>query len=79
MGACGMDAIYAASANVTSLADFPKKESFFIHCAGGYRSVIALSILKSRGIHNAVDIKGGYGAIKNTSLKRTESSCSAHK
>ncbi len=61
------------------LTDFPKNESFFIHCAGGYRSVIALSILKSRGIHNAVDIKGGYGAIKNTSLKRTESSCSAHK
>ena len=61
------------------LTDFPKSETFFIHCAGGYRSVIAASILKSRGIHNVVDIKGGYAAIKNTSVKRTESLCSSQK
>ena len=61
------------------LIDFPKDETFFIHCAGGYRSVIAASILKSRGIHNVVDIKGGYAAIKNTSVKRTESLCSSQK
>ncbi len=61
------------------LTDFPKNETFFIHCAGGYRSVIAASILKSRGFHNVVDIKGGYAAIKNTSVKRTESLCSSEK
>lgn len=38
----------------------------FVHCAGGYRSVIANSILKARGIHNVVDVLGGFGAIKKT-------------
>ena len=37
----------------------------YIHCAGGYRSMIYSSILKSRGVHNIVDIQGGFGAIKN--------------
>ncbi|TNE54587.1 MAG: MBL fold metallo-hydrolase [Bacteroidetes bacterium] len=57
------------------LASFPKEEDFFIHCAGGYRSVIAGSILKSRGIHNLIDVAGGYGAIKNTGLTRTDYVC----
>ncbi|MGB3464054.1 MAG: rhodanese-like domain-containing protein, partial [Cyclobacteriaceae bacterium] len=39
-----------------------------VHCAGGYRSVIAISILKSRGIHNVVDIAGGYKSIKETDI-----------
>ncbi len=47
----------------------------YVHCAGGYRSVIAASILKSRGIHDIVDIKGGYGAIKNTDIKVTDYVC----
>jgi glyoxylase-like metal-dependent hydrolase (beta-lactamase superfamily II)/rhodanese-related sulfurtransferase len=42
----------------------PKVSPFYIHCAGGYRSMIAASILKSRGIHNFIDVKGGLGAIK---------------
>lgn len=50
-------------------------DHYFVHCAGGYRSVIFASILKSRGIHNLTDIKGGYGAIKNTGLERTEFVC----
>ena len=57
------------------LAEFPKNEPFYIHCAGGYRSVIAASILKSRGIHNLVDIAGGYGAIKNTNIPTTDFVC----
>ncbi len=57
------------------LAEFPKDDKFYIHCAGGYRSVIAASILKSRGIHNMIDVKGGYGAIKKTDLERTNFSC----
>jgi len=57
------------------LADFPEKEPFFLHCAGGYRSVIAASILKSRGIHNLIDVAGGFGALKKEGLKMTDYVC----
>lgn len=50
-------------------------KTYYIHCAGGYRSMIAASILKARGIDNVIDVAGGYGAIKNTSLKRTDFVC----
>ncbi len=50
------------------LSEYPKEKTFYVHCAGGYRSVIAASILKSRGIHNLVDIAGGFGAIKKTNI-----------
>ena len=50
------------------LAEFPKDKNFYVHCAGGYRSVIAASILKMRGYHNFTDIAGGFGAIKTTNL-----------
>ena len=54
------------------LASFPKKDTFYVHCAGGYRSVIAASILKSRGIHNVVDIAGGFKDIKETKISLVE-------
>ncbi|CAM3366237.1 MBL fold metallo-hydrolase [Aequorivita lipolytica] len=47
---------------------FPENEKFYLHCAGGYRSVIAASILKSRGIHNVIDVAGGFAAIKNAGI-----------
>ncbi len=50
------------------LNDFPENGNFYIHCAGGYRSMIAASILKSRGIHNLIDIKGGFSAIKKSGI-----------
>ncbi len=50
------------------LNEFPSDEKFYIHCAGGYRSVIAASILKSRGIHNLADVAGGFAAIKNAGI-----------
>lgn len=50
------------------LKDFPKKEPFYVHCAGGYRSVIAASILKSRGIHNVIDVAGGFKAIREAGI-----------
>lgn len=59
------------------IAEFPKEENFYIHCAGGYRSVIAASILKARGFHNLVDVKGGYAAIKNTSIPSVKNNCSS--
>ena len=45
--------------------DAKETDAFFVHCAGGYRSMMAASILKSRGIHNFKEIEGGFGAIKN--------------
>ncbi|MEP0304592.1 MAG: rhodanese-like domain-containing protein, partial [Maribacter dokdonensis] len=57
------------------LSKFPEKGEFLVHCAGGYRSVIASSILKSRGIHNLIDVKGGYGALKNEDLEKTDYVC----
>lgn len=44
-------------------------DTYYIHCAGGYRSMVAASILKARGVEHVVNISGGYGAIKNTGLK----------
>lgn len=46
-------------------------DSYFIHCAGGYRSMIAASILKARGVDKVTDIAGGYGAIKEVLQKST--------
>ena len=47
-----------------------KKQKQYIHCAGGYRSMIACSMLKKKGYKSIVDIKGGFGAItKNTALE----------
>ncbi len=50
------------------LSEFPKEATFYVHCAGGYRSVIAASILKNKGIHNLVDIAGGFKAIQSTNI-----------
>ena len=52
-----------------------KNKTYHIHCAGGYRSVIAASILKARGYNNLVDIAGGFGAIKKTDLPTTDFVC----
>ncbi|TXD84926.1 MBL fold metallo-hydrolase [Subsaximicrobium wynnwilliamsii] len=52
-----------------------KDKTYHIHCAGGYRSVIAASILKARGYHDLVDVAGGFGAIKHTDLPITEFIC----
>ena len=43
-------------------------DTYYIHCAGGYRSVIAASIFKSKGLNNVIDVAGGFGAIQKTDL-----------
>lgn len=53
------------------LAEFPKEDEFYLHCAIGYRSMIAASILKARGYHNLINVAGGYNAIKKTSIETT--------
>lgn len=57
------------------LEEFPKEQDFYVHCAGGYRSVIAASILKSRGYHNLLDVAGGYAAIKQAGISVTDNVC----
>ncbi|MDG2432338.1 MBL fold metallo-hydrolase [Flavobacterium sp.] len=57
------------------LAEFPKDKKFILHCAGGYRSMIAASILKQRGWDNFVDVIGGFAEIKNTSLLKSDYIC----
>ncbi|MFK7831807.1 MAG: rhodanese-like domain-containing protein [Winogradskyella sp.] len=52
-----------------------KDKTYYVHCAGGYRSVIAASILKARGFDKLIDVAGGFGAIKNTDLKTTDFVC----
>ena len=46
-----------------------------MHCAGGYRSMIAASILKSRGIHNLINIQDGFDAIKEEDIKISDYVC----
>jgi len=49
---------------------FPKDKTLVLHCAGGYRSMIAASILKARGFHRVKDVIGGYNALSKTALKK---------
>lgn len=48
------------------LSSISKDKTYYVHCAGGYRSMIFASILKARGFDNLIDVKGGYKAIKDT-------------
>ncbi|HRQ85667.1 MAG TPA: rhodanese-like domain-containing protein, partial [Flavobacteriales bacterium] len=57
------------------VGDFLRDEPCYLHCAGGYRSMTAASILKARGIHNVVDVAGGFNAIKCRDLPATGVAC----
>ncbi len=57
----------------------PKGDDFFLHCAGGYRSVIMASILKSRGIHNMINVEKGMNGIKQTEVNCTQFECPSGK
>ncbi len=58
-----------------NLDTLDKNKTYHIHCAGGYRSVIAISLLMKNGYKNLVDIAGGYGAIQKTGISRTDFVC----
>jgi len=51
-----------------SMSALSKNETLYVHCAGGYRSMIAASILKARGFDDVVNIEGGFGAIEKTDV-----------
>lgn len=57
------------------LSQFPKDKPFVVHCAGGYRSMIASAILKQRGWDNFVDVIGGFKDIKETTTPVSEYVC----
>lgn len=60
--------------------NFDKNAEYYIHCAGGYRSMIAASILKARGYERLVDVAGGFSAIQKTNVPLTcEQTCSSSK
>ena len=48
------------------LAEIDKDKTYYVHCAGGYRSMIFNSILRARGFDNLIDINGGFNAIKES-------------
>jgi hydroxyacylglutathione hydrolase len=49
-----------------SLAQIDKNKKYYVHCAGGYRSMIFISILRARGFDNLVDVTGGFKALKES-------------
>ncbi len=51
------------------------EEPFYLHCAGGYRSMIAASILKARGIHNFKEVAGGFKSIAEAGVPKTDFVC----
>lgn len=57
----------------------PTGDPFFLHCAGGYRSVIMASLLKSRGINNIINIENGFNGIKQTAVPCTQFECPSTK
>lgn len=57
------------------LAELPKDKSFILYCAGGYRSMIAASVLKQRGWDDFVDVIGGFKEIAATAVPKSEYVC----
>ena len=58
------------------MPNIDKTKTYYVHCAGGYRSMIYVSILKSRGYENLINIESGYQTIiKDSSVDRTEYVC----
>ena len=53
-----------------------KEETYYVHCASGYRSMVFISILQARGYRNLIDVAGGFNALKETGkFKLTDYVC----
>ena len=59
----------------TWIKDVNPEEHFYVHCAGGYRSMIAASILQARGFRNFSEVEGGFDAISKTEIPKTDFVC----
>ena len=57
------------------IKDINSTEHFYLHCAGGYRSMMAASILTARGYRNFTEIEGGFKAIAETTIPKTDFVC----
>ncbi len=57
------------------MAELKPSDTFYLHCKGGYRSLITASILKARGYRNLINIRGGFDALKETGLEKTDYVC----
>lgn len=57
---------------------FDKSKKYYVHCAGGYRSMIAASILRANGYENIVDINGGFSAIRQSGIADAEFAGTPH-
>ena len=62
--------------DVLNLSHFEDNQNLYIHCAGGYRSVIAASLLKRQGTHNLRNVLGGWGKIKEQKNIKTQKEAS---
>jgi hydroxyacylglutathione hydrolase len=62
--------------DLMNIAQFDDKQNLYVHCAGGYRSVIASSLLKKHGIHNLRNVLGGWGKIKEQKTIKVEKDAS---
>ena len=58
--------------DLLNIANFEEKQNLYVHCAGGYRSVIAASLMKRQGIHNLRNVLGGWGKIKEQETIKVE-------
>ncbi|SCY96494.1 MBL fold metallo-hydrolase [Flavobacterium caeni] len=57
------------------IKDINPEEHFYLHCAGGYRSMMAASILQARGYRNFSEVEGGFNAIAKTNVPKTDFVC----
>ena len=55
----------ATMTDIVNIASLEEDQNLYVHCAGGYRSVIASSILKKHGYNNLRNVLGGYGKLKD--------------
>ncbi len=62
--------------DVLNLSHFEDTQNLYVHCAGGYRSVIAASLLKREGTHNLRNVLGGWGKIKEQKTIKVEKDAS---
>ena len=62
--------------DVANIAQFEDDQNLYVHCAGGYRSVIAASLMKRQGVHNLRNVVGGWGKIKDQQTIKVEKDAS---
>jgi hydroxyacylglutathione hydrolase len=60
---------------VDDILEIDKMDKHFIHCAGGYRSMIAASLLKRNGFKSIIDVSGGFAAIRKENFNILEKTC----